>query len=140
MADEERDEQLALTPTGDAPGLRDFIRILLQRKWVLVLIAVLAVVASLGYSKVEKPVYTGTTQLLLTPLLSTSLLQATNLSVNTAQNTVDVPTDTEVIESRNVQAYVGRSIKDPPKVSVFRNRYHRCRKCVRRFHKSTDCG
>ena len=111
---------MALTSAGGAPGLQDYVRILRQRKWWIILFVVLAALASVGYSKLQTPIYTGTAQLLLTPQLSTSIVQATdpNAASSSTSNTVDVPTDTQVIESASVKNTVARTIRNPPKVSV----------------------
>jgi succinoglycan biosynthesis transport protein ExoP len=84
------------------------------------LFVVLAVLASVGYCKLQKPEYTGTAQLLLTPQLSTTILQATDPSSNLSNSvaTVDVPTDTQVIESFSVMRSVAAKVRNPPKVTV----------------------
>jgi capsular exopolysaccharide synthesis family protein len=101
-------------------SLQDYVRILRQRKWLVVLFVVLAVLASIGYSKLQKPQYTATAHLLLTPQLSTSILQATNpnASIANSEISVDVPTDTQVIESGAVMQDVAKTVKHPPKVKV----------------------
>jgi non-specific protein-tyrosine kinase len=99
-------------------SLQDYVRILRQRKWVVVLLAALAVLASIGYCKLQKPQYTGTAAVLLTPQLSTTILQATNPSASSSTNTVDVPTDTQVIESASVKNKAAQTVRNPPKVAV----------------------
>jgi len=111
---------VALTSTEGAATLRDYVRILRQRKWIVVAFAGLAVLASVGYCKLQKPQYTGTVQLLLTPQLSTTILQASNPNANLSNTigTVDVPTDTQVMESASVEKSAAESVKNPPKVAV----------------------
>lgn len=101
-------------------NLRDYVRILRQRYWVVLLFVVLAILASVGYSKLQTPKYTGTAQLLLAPQLSTTILQATDpgAAVSSSTNTVDVPTDTQVIESTSVMTEVAKTVANPPKVAV----------------------
>jgi polysaccharide biosynthesis transport protein len=106
--------------TGEGLNLQDYVRILRQRKWVVALFVVLAVLASIGYCKLQKAQYTGTAQLLLTPQLSTTILDATDPSANasSATSNVDVPTDTQVIESTAVEESAARTVSHPPKVAV----------------------
>jgi polysaccharide biosynthesis transport protein len=111
---------VAKAPPGDVLDLQDYVRILRQRKWVVLLFIVLAVLASIGYCNLQKNQYTGTARLLLTPQLSTTILQATNPNANVTGPTdaVDVPTDTQVIESASVLDDVAKTVKNPPNVSV----------------------
>ena len=111
---------MAAISAGDGLNLQDYVRILRQRKWLVVLFVVLAVLACIGYSKLQKPQYTGTAQLLLTPQLSTTIVQATDPSANASNLTgsVDVPTDTQVIESTAVMENAAKKVKNPPKVTV----------------------
>jgi uncharacterized protein involved in exopolysaccharide biosynthesis len=118
MVESERRTTLALTPDGESVSLQDYVRIVRRRKWVIALFALLSLGASIGYSAIKTPIYTGTAELLLTPLLSTSLLQATNPNLNTSPSIVDVPTDTQVIESQSVLANVSKKLKNPPGVAV----------------------
>lgn len=101
-------------------NLQDYVRIFRQRYWIVVILVALAVLASVGYSKKQTPEYTGTAYLLLTPQLSTTILQATDPSaaVSSSTDTVDVPTDTQVIESTSVRKEVAKTVTDPPKVAV----------------------
>jgi capsular exopolysaccharide synthesis family protein len=80
------------------------------------LIPAITVGLSLAYSESSTKIYQGTVSLLLTPQLSTTLLQANNSNYPTA--TVDVPTDTEIIESQAVSRLVSRTIPNPPQVAV----------------------
>ena len=47
--------------------LSDYLRILRQRGWVIVLVAVLTAVSAFGYSKAQTPVYESTLKLLVRP-------------------------------------------------------------------------
>jgi capsular exopolysaccharide synthesis family protein len=101
-------------------NLQDYVRILRQRKWVVALFVVLAVGAAIGYCSLQTRQYTGTAQLLLTPQLSSTILQATNPAAAQANPslTVDVPTDTQVIKSASVMNTAAKSVHDIPKVVV----------------------
>ena len=106
--------------TGEALNLRDYVRIIRRRNWVVVFFVVLAVGASVAYAKSQTPKYTATTQLLLAPQLSTTILQATdpNSASSGSTDTVDVPTDTQVIESTSVMDQTAKTVRNPPKVAV----------------------
>ena len=86
-----------------------------RRQWVIILVTVACVGLSLAYSAVTKPVYQATANLLLTPQLSSTLLQANNSNVVTA---VDVPTDIQLVESDPVAQVVREAIPNAPSVSV----------------------
>jgi succinoglycan biosynthesis transport protein ExoP len=112
---------VALTSTGGPVDLLQYVRILRQRKWIMVLFVILAVLASTGYCKLQTPQYTGTAQLLLTPQLSASIVQATdpNAALSSSGNDiVDVPTDTQVIQSDTVRKRAARTVRNPPRVVV----------------------
>ena len=47
--------------------LSDYLRILRQRGWLIVLVAVLTAVSAFGYSKAQTPVYESTLKLLVRP-------------------------------------------------------------------------
>lgn len=47
--------------------LNDYFRILRQRGWLMILLAVLTAVATFGYSKMQTPVYESTLRLLVSP-------------------------------------------------------------------------
>jgi len=112
--------RVAPRSTGEVLNLHDYVRILRHRKWIPVLFVVLAVLASIGYCKLQTPEYTATARLLLTPQLSASILEATNpnATVENSAISVDVPTDTQVIESASVMSDVTKTVKHPPKVAV----------------------
>jgi capsular exopolysaccharide synthesis family protein len=109
---------LALTADGEALNLQEYLQILKRRKWIIALIVILAVAASVGYCKLQKPTYTGTAALLLTPQLSSTISQATNSNLANTPTTVDVPTDTQVIESASVKKNASERVRSIPPVSV----------------------
>jgi len=73
-------------------SLRDYVQILWARRWMIVLIVIVAVGGSVVYDELETPVYQATAQLQFTTQVSSSVLQA-NSSSASAPNVVDVPTD-----------------------------------------------
>jgi succinoglycan biosynthesis transport protein ExoP len=97
-------------------SLREYTEILWRRRWVVILVTAVALGLSIAYGVLTTPVYQGTAGLLLTPQLSSTLLQANNS--NFPVITVDVPTATQVIESRSIQQAVQKSIPNAPAVSV----------------------
>jgi polysaccharide biosynthesis transport protein len=96
-------------------GLREYLQVIRRRRWMIILTVVVFLGLAVGYSEITTPVYQGTAQLLLTPQLSTTLLEASNSNITAG---VDVPTDTQVIESQSVQNAVEQSIPNVPSVSV----------------------
>jgi succinoglycan biosynthesis transport protein ExoP len=97
-------------------NLREYLQSLRRRQWLIILVTLGFVGLSLAYSLLTTPVYRATANLLLTPQLSTTLLQANN--ANAPVVTVDVPTSSQVIESTSVQSYVEKKIPNVPPVSV----------------------
>ena len=102
----------------EALAFRDYVQVLWRRRWVIALIVVIAVGASVAYDVVTTPVYQATAQLQLTPQISSALLQATNSSTNSAANVVDVPTAIQVMESNSVSSAVKRQVPHAPGVTV----------------------
>jgi succinoglycan biosynthesis transport protein ExoP len=97
-------------------NLREYLQSLRRRQWLIILVVLACVGLSLAYSLLTTPVYQATSNLLLTPQLSSTLLQANNSNVPVI--TVDVPTSIQVIESKSVQSYVEKKIPNVPPVSV----------------------
>jgi polysaccharide biosynthesis transport protein len=97
-------------------NLRDYLQSIRRRQWLIILVILGCVGLSLAYSELTTPVYRSTSNLLLTPQLSSTLLQANNSNVPLI--TVDVPTSIQVIESTSVQSYVEKKIPNVPPVSV----------------------
>jgi succinoglycan biosynthesis transport protein ExoP len=96
--------------------VRDYGRMLWRRRGLIILIPIVLVGLSLGYSVSSTKIYQGTAVLLLTPQLSSTLLQANNSNVPAPL--VDVPTDTQIIESAAVKNLAKKSVPNPPTVSV----------------------
>ncbi|MGP0030224.1 MAG: polysaccharide biosynthesis tyrosine autokinase [Acidimicrobiales bacterium] len=97
-------------------SVREYVQSLRRRQWLILLVTLGCVGLSLAYSLLTTPVYQATANLLLTPQLSSTLLQANNSNVPLI--TVDVPTSTQVIESKSVQSYVEKTIPNVPPVTV----------------------
>jgi polysaccharide biosynthesis transport protein len=97
----------------DPDGLRQYLRILWRRRWVVVIVTLVAIAGALGYCAVSQRVYQATAVLQLEPPLPNTLLQATNAAYS-SQAVVDVPTDIEVIESGAVSSLVRKTVPDAP--------------------------
>jgi capsular exopolysaccharide synthesis family protein len=100
----------------DRSSLREYLQVLGRRRWSIILVTVVFLGLAIAYSVVTTPVYQGTANLLLTPQLSSTLLQANGAA--TPLILVDVPTATQVIESKSVAQYVEKTIPNAPAVSV----------------------
>jgi uncharacterized protein involved in exopolysaccharide biosynthesis len=95
-------------PESTESGLREYALLLWGRKFLVLLVFVVFVGGALAYSAVAKHKYTATAELLLTPTLSPTLLEANgNLSYG---STVDVPSDSQVIESDVVKDLVDKEV------------------------------
>jgi uncharacterized protein involved in exopolysaccharide biosynthesis len=97
-------------------NLREYLQSLRRRRWLIILVVLGCVGLSLVYSLLTTPVYRATANLLLTPQLSSTLLQANNSNVPLI--TVDVPTSIQVIESTSVKSYVEKKIPNVPPATV----------------------
>ena len=94
-----------LRPTGEPgyaepSGLREYAQLLWRKKVIVLVVAAICVVGTLGYCLVVKPTYQATASVLLEPPISQTLIQANfPTSVTAVPN---VPDGIEVIESANV--------------------------------------
>src|ERR1700733_8814201 len=99
---------------GGQLTFRDYVRVLWRRRWLIVLTVIVAVGASVVYDILTTPVYSATSQLELTPQLSSALLQANNASSQSSAAIVDVPTDIQIIQSASVRNAVLRKLPLSP--------------------------
>ncbi len=104
---------------GPRLSLRDYWTIVRRRRWIIVAFVVVLVGLSVVYSVAKTPVYQATAQLQLTPQVPTAVSEANNISANAAADQVDVPTDTQIIESHVVAQAVAKKLHiSAPAVSV----------------------
>lgn len=97
-------------------GLREYALVLWRKKVIVLVVAAIVVVGTLGYCIVTKPTYQGTASVLLEPPISQTLVQANfPTSVTAVPN---VPDGIEVIESANVAHLVDTSVPDAPSVTA----------------------
>jgi succinoglycan biosynthesis transport protein ExoP len=96
-------------------NVRDYLRVLGRRRWVIILSVVVFLGLAIAYIVLTTPVYQGTANLLLQPELSSTLAQANNSNVVAI---VDVATDIQLIGSGQVSAEVHETIPNAPKASV----------------------
>jgi succinoglycan biosynthesis transport protein ExoP len=97
-------------------SLREYLGALRRRRWIIVAFVGVFLAVALAYGALTTPVYQGTANLLLTPQVSSALLQASNSS--DAVVTVDVPTVTQVMESTSLRDYVRKTVPGAPPVTV----------------------
>jgi len=107
-----------LTETGypEPSGLREYAQVLWRKKVIVLVVAAVVVVGTLGYCVLTKPTYEGTASVLLEPAISQTLIQANNPTSITA--TPDVPDGIQVIESANVASLVHKTIPGAPSVTA----------------------
>jgi capsular exopolysaccharide synthesis family protein len=97
-------------------SLREYAKILWGRRWIIIVVVLATVGLSLAYSAATTRVYEGTADLLLSPPLPATILQANNAAQPNA--IVDVPTQIQVIESASVADIVRKTIPDAPAVTA----------------------
>lgn len=100
----------------DESGFLEYAKRLWTRRWLVVLVTLVAIVGALGYSAATKKVYKATADLLLAPQLPTAVLQANN-SANPAIP-IDAPSALQVIESSQVAAIARRSVPNAPSTTA----------------------
>jgi polysaccharide biosynthesis transport protein len=99
------------------PDLRHYLRVVRRRKWVVVLATAVVVATAVAASSAQTPVYQASTQLLITPTVSTaSVLNQTGVAASPSIQ--DVQTQMQIITSRPVQDIVRSALGAAPPVSV----------------------
>ncbi len=97
-------------------GLREYAQLLWRKKGIVLVVAAICVVGTLGYCTVVKPTYEATASVLLEPPISQTLIEANfPTSVAAAPN---VPDGIEVIESANVAELVDKTVPGAPSVTA----------------------
>jgi capsular exopolysaccharide synthesis family protein len=100
---------------GSELELRDYLRVLRRRKWVVVLAILVAVGASIGLSQLQTPRYAGTAELLLQARTTESLFNP--VTGQRADPTRAVQTEIRVLESQPVRDLVRSRLGKAPRVS-----------------------
>jgi uncharacterized protein involved in exopolysaccharide biosynthesis len=101
---------------ADPSGLREYAQLLWRKRVIVLVVAAICVVGTLGYCLVVKPTYQATASVLLEPPISQTLIQANfPTSVTAVPN---VPDGIEIIESANVAATVDKTIPGAPSVTA----------------------
>lgn len=95
--------------------LRRYATIVWRRKWSLLVTAVVLSVGAVVFASLQSPVYQGVASLLLQPRLSQSVLASSGVQ---AAATVDVPTETQLLQSASVRHAVQQAIGSAPPVST----------------------
>ncbi len=102
---------------ADELELRDYLRVLRRRKWIVAAVTLGVVGVALAVSVLQTPVYEGTAELLLQPRTTESLFDP-----NTGQRTGDanrnVQTEIQVLKSRPVRDAVEDELGSAPRVSA----------------------
>src|SRR4051812_1360366 len=96
--------------------LRDYLRILSRRKWMILAITLLVTAAAVVATLAQTPVYEGSAEVLLQVKASESLFDP-NTGVRADPNRA-VQTEIEVLRSRPVRDLVRQKIGDAPKVTA----------------------
>lgn len=99
------------TPTLE---LRDYLRVLRRRKWIIVVTIVVGVGAALGMSLTQAPVYTATTKVLLEPRLVDRLFVPTERQANSPDAERQRGNEIQIMDSPRVKAKVQKQLGRPP--------------------------
>ncbi len=101
---------------AEPSGLREYAQLLWRKKVIVLVVAAVCVVGTLGYCVIVKPTYQATASVLLEPPISQTLIEANfPTSVAAVPNVAD---GIEVIESANVADVVDKSIPGAPSVTA----------------------
>jgi non-specific protein-tyrosine kinase len=101
---------------AEGPELRDYLRILRRRKWVIVACTLLVGLTVLGLSLVQEPVYRATAEVLLQPRTTESIFDPSVVQNLTSGR--QAPTEIRVVQSDPVRAMVRADIGSSPAISV----------------------
>lgn len=109
---------MPVEPVPEA-DLRDYLRLLWRRKWMIAGVTVIGVGAALGTAYAQTPTYTGKAQILLQPTVTAAALSSGS---NAQLSPTDVQTQIQIVTATPVVAAVahdlGVSFADAPKASV----------------------
>ncbi len=101
---------------AEQSGLREYARVLWQKRITVVVVTAICVGLTLGYCVAVKPTYQATATVLLEPAISQTLIQA-NFPTG-APTVVNVPDQIEVMESSSIAAIVQRTVPNAPAVTA----------------------
>jgi capsular exopolysaccharide synthesis family protein len=96
--------------------LRDQLAVLKHRKWVVILVALLAVVAATGISLVERPVYQSVGEVLVSPDQQNPLSDTPSNQVPDPERTIR--SDVAVLKSDQIRTEVRRQLGSAPGISI----------------------
>jgi capsular exopolysaccharide synthesis family protein len=96
--------------------LRDYVRVLSRRKWMIVLAALVVLVTALGASLAQTPVYQARALLLLQPRATDSLFNPNTGQANDPARTVQ--TEIEILTSEPVKSAVRQQLGAAPDISA----------------------
>lgn len=96
--------------------LRDYLRVIRRRKWVIALVTLATVGAAIAASLVQTPVYQGTAEVLLQARATESLFDPDSGQRNDPARAVQ--TEIQVLKSRPVRDLVREELGSAPKVSA----------------------
>ena len=100
----------------DELELRDYLRVIRRRKWIIALTTLVVVGAAIAASLVQTPVYQGTAEVLLQAKATESLFDPNSGQRNDPVRAVQ--TEIQVLKSRPVRDLVRKELGSAPKVSA----------------------
>lgn len=96
--------------------LRDYLRVIRRRKWIIALVTLAVVGSAIAASLVQTPVYQGKAEVLLQPRSTESLFDPDSGQRNDPVRAVQ--TEIQVLKSRPVRDLVRKELGSAPKVSA----------------------
>jgi polysaccharide biosynthesis transport protein len=109
-------EAVANAVDSDQLDLRDYLRVLRRRRWIIAITTLAVISAALAASFLQTPVYRGTAQVLLQPKTTESLFDPnTGQPADPARN---VDTEVQLLKSQPVRAAVRAKLGSAPDVAV----------------------
>lgn len=98
-------DRQSLRTSGDFVDLRDYLAVLRRRALVIVVLTALGLGLALGYSKLQTPIYTATTSVLINPPAGTTMQNPNNV--------ISVDTEAQVVRSAPIAGSAAKLLGSP---------------------------
>lgn len=98
-------------------GIAEYARVLWDRKWIIIITTVVAVVGVLGYCVITTKTYSATATVQLFPDVSPLVTQG-SATQNPTFESVNVADIIQIMESSTISRIVARTIPNPPSLSA----------------------
>jgi capsular exopolysaccharide synthesis family protein len=111
---------IEMDDSGERPTLelRDYLVVIRRRRWTIACTTIAIVVAAMGFTLIQKPIYSATTSVLLQTRVSERIFQPSQQQQNATPDTTRVATEIEVMQSLSVQKAAAEVLGRSPKVDI----------------------